>query len=364
MKNRLLYNAKLAMLSITLLLLNACGKDDEYTGVPEAVSPVVMDLDAIPYTNLSEYNFYEGDIKNLNPVHKVTPYDLSSSLFTDYALKKRFVWMPDSVTATYTTDGEIFNFPVGTALIKNFYYTTLLPDNTTKIIETRVMIRKAEGWIFAEYIWNDDQTDAVLTTERTSIDIEWMQNGEAKSTTYITPSNEDCASCHMRYENNTPIGVKPQNINKMYAYSNGSANQLDKWIELGYLDNKPDEIVSIVDWKDTSQPIETRVRSYLDINCAHCHSLGTSCDYTPMELSFSQSDIASNLGVCIEPVDFVSGNQQYIVAGQDVRGSLLHFRMNTNIRSEMMPTLGRTLIDEEAVELVKDWIVEYETQCP
>jgi hypothetical protein len=36
------------------------------------------------------------------------------------------------------------------------------PSSTTKIIETRIMIRKSEGWIFADYVWNDEQTEAYL----------------------------------------------------------------------------------------------------------------------------------------------------------------------------------------------------------
>lgn len=361
---------RFTIVAVLFTLLYACGTDDTdaYTEIPdtpeEQESPVVMDINAVPYATLSQYNFFEGDLKNLQPVYKVIPYDLHSSLFTDYAKKKRFIWMPKGTQATYTTDGKIPVFPVGTVLIKNFYYDNTIPDNGTTIIETRLMIKKPEGWIFAEYIWNNEQTEAVLDTEGGLKRVGWYKDGEPMSLNYKIPATTACATCHTANDVYTPIGVKPQNLNKMYAYADGEKNQLSKWVDTGYLDNKPAAINSSVDWTDASQPLELRVRAYLDINCAHCHSLGTSCDYTPMELSFQQSALPANLGICQEPVDFVTGNQQYIIAGQDVQGSLMHFRMSTNVQSEMMPTLGRTIVHEEGLQLIEDWINSIDTTCP
>ncbi|MBY8961684.1 hypothetical protein KJK34_02845 [Flavobacterium sp. D11R37] len=364
MKNKYFFNALVLILSCFCFV--SCGSDDSYTKVPdvnEPASPVTLNLDAVPYATLSEYNFFEGDLKNLSPVYKVIPYDLNSELFTDYALKKRFIWMPVGSKATYISDSKISDFPVGTVLIKNFYYNTVAPDNSTYIVETRLMIKKVSGWIFATYVWNDEQTEAVLDNDGYSMRMSWNQNGTAMSTNYKVPTQQDCLKCHQINETPVPVGVKPQNLNKMYAYADGTKNQLTKWIEAGYLDTKPNGIISTVNWQDETQPLELRVRSYLDINCAHCHSTGTSCDYTPMELSFAQNESLFNLGVCREPVDFVTGNQQYIVKGGDVPGSLMHFRMSTTIQSEMMPTLGRTVVHQEGLQLIEDWINSLENTC-
>lgn len=71
--------------------------------------------------------------------------------------------MPKGTKATYNGDGNVLELPVGAAIIKNFYYDNVQPSNTTKIIETRVMIRKASGWIFANYaIWNDRTNRSIL----------------------------------------------------------------------------------------------------------------------------------------------------------------------------------------------------------
>lgn len=354
------------ILSIFVTVMS-CSTDDsnDYTVLPQQpASPVVFDINAVPYPKLSDYNFFEGEMKNLEPVTRVLPYDLNSSLFTDYALKKRFVWMPDNKKATYDSDGSILDFPVGTVLIKNFYYENAGPEESTFIIETRLMIKKESEWVFANYRWNAEQTEALLDPNGGSITMTWKHNGASKTIDYRIPSSFECGMCHKLNNKNTPIGTKPQNLNKSYNYTDGQKNQLAKWKETGYFDNVPGQIATTVNWKDETQPLELRVRSYLDINCAHCHTEGTYCGYTPMDFAFSQTTNPVNLGLCVEPSDFVTGGQEYLLAGGDIDNSLIYFRMNTNIQSEMMPLIGRTIKDEEAIQLMKDYINSLESTCP
>lgn len=361
------YALTLVLLILLLAVFYSCGSggSDDYTPTPQEQSPVVIDLTTVPYAKLSDYKFFTGELKNLQPVYGVLPYDLNSSLFTDYALKKRFVWMPAGLHATYNSDGTVLDFPIGTALIKTFYYNNTDPVGATVIIETRIMIKRENGWLFADYLWNEDQTEALLDADGLTTRIKWNENGVMKITDYVVPKTNQCIKCHELGDVGTPIGPKPQNLNKMYAYADGSMNQLAKWKALGYLNTVPANIVSTVDWTDATQPLDLRVRSYLDINCAHCHTDNTDCGYTPMNLAFSKSALTpANMGICQEPVDYVSGDQQYIVTGQSTEGSLMYFRMNTSIQSEKMPTIGRNLVHEEAVALIGEWINSLESTCP
>lgn len=125
-----------------LCFLVSCN-NDEYA----PISPVTLELAEVPYPKLSDYHFFEGDLKNQIPSYGVLPYKPISELFTDYAQKKRFIWMPNGLKAIYDGDGNVLNLPVGSALIKNFYYNNVQPNNMTRIIETRLMIRQNEGWI-------------------------------------------------------------------------------------------------------------------------------------------------------------------------------------------------------------------------
>ncbi|MBA3985053.1 MAG: hypothetical protein H0X63_00375 [Flavobacteriales bacterium] len=334
-------------------------------------SPVNINLNQVPYPTLSEYNFYEGNMANLQPVFGVLPYELITPLFTDYALKKRFVWMPNGQKATYTSDSEIFNFPTGTVLIKNFYYNNVLPNNTTRIIETRLLIKKANEWIFAEYIWNEAQTEATLDVSGNGgfLEIEWLQNGEPKSVNYRIPSQFECLTCHKQQVNAIPIGPKPQNINSIFNYEDGSQNQLSKWESMGYLNsNYPSSIQTTVNWEDTSQPLELRVRSYFDVNCAHCHMDLGHCDYRPIRLAFNESSDPTNLGVCVEPEDditpFLNGeNPTHIVFPGDIQKSVTYFRLNTQEENVKMPLIGRSLIHEEGVDLLINWINSLQSSC-
>lgn len=309
-----------------------------------------------PHETLSSYNFFQGVLKDLNPSFGVFPYDLNTALFTDYAKKKRFIWMPNGVKANYINDFTPLEFPTGSVIIKNFFYYNVQPDNSTKIIETRLMYKKETEWDFANYVWNEEQTEAYFTNAGSIVNLSWLEGESIKTTDYRIPSRAECFTCHNQLEDPTPIGPKPQNLNREYNYIDGSANQLRKLIEFGYLNTDiPDNINSSVAWDDDSQPLETRVRSYLDINCAHCHSDEGHCNYRPMRFAFHLTENPENLGVCVEPeTQFIPNS--YIVKPNDTNLSILYYRISTTDESFRMPLLGRTTNHEEGISLIEEWI--------
>ena len=324
-----------------------------------AVSIAVVDLTQVPYPKLSDYKFFVGNIKNQNPSLGVLPYKPASSLFTDYAQKARFVWMPDGTTATYNGDENNLELPVGAVLIKNFYYNNVQPSNTTRIIETRLMIRKSEGWIFAEYVWNDEQTEALLQTDGSTTSITWLnENGVAQTVpNYRIPSEIECLTCHKQETTPIPIGIKPQSLNTIYNYQTGIQNQLAKWVEMGYLSSTglPNTIVSVVDYNDASQPLDLRVRSYLDINCAHCHSDLGQCNYRDLRLSFVDTTNPANMGFCVPSIQPVEGSTSIVQPGNHER-SAMYLMLNSNDGNSMMPLLGRTVAHQEGLALIQQWI--------
>lgn len=330
------------------------------------ISPVNYDLENMPYSTLSEYNFFEDDMVNQEPVFGVLPYKLITPLFTDYAHKKRFVWMPYGVSAQYESDTSLLNFPTGTILIKTFFYENVLPNNSTQIIETRLLIKKETGWVFANYIWNEDQTEADLdvTGNGGFAPIEWVENGETKFVNYRIPAESQCFTCHKFYKSTSPIGPEPQNLNSNYNYAEGTSNQLQKWINMGYLDSAPSNIETVVDWTDTSESIEMRVRSYLDINCANCHSESGHCDYRPLRFAFEETTNPTNLGICVDPDTPIPGyeNSKVIIPG-DAVNSILFYRFSTNNEEYRMPLLGRTIQHEQAVALIEEWINNLTETC-
>ena len=329
-----------------------------------STSGVFFDLATMPYQTLSEYNFFDGDLKDLNPGFGVLPYTLNATLFSDYAQKKRFVWMPNNTKATYLSDDVPLEFPVGAILIKNFYYDNTLPNNETRIIETRLMIHKPEGWVFANYVWNEEQNAAILDLDGSFVDLQWQQNGETSSVQYRIPAGPECHTCHKVMEISKPIGPKPRNLNLNYTYNDGSDNQLNKLVNFGYLENSlPTTISQLPDYNDTSQPLDLRVRAYLDINCAHCHTEETHCDYRPMRFGYNDTQDFSNIGVCVDAdTDLGQGLGDIVVPG-DARNSVLYFRLNSLEPSFRMPLLGRTTRHIEGIELIEEWIDNLNIEC-
>ncbi len=369
---------------VTIFVISCTNNDDDsyvtignesskqYIGIKDN-APIILDLSLVPFPKLSDYRFFVGDLKNQKPGYKVIPYEPASSLFSDYAHKKRFVWLPEGTKATYNGDENVFEFPIGSALIKTFYYDNVQPANTTKIIETRLLIRKSNGWQLYDYIWNADQTEAFLDTAQNGvfIPITWIENNVTKSTTYKIPSQTECITCHKLNPTHTiggeiaiPIGPKPQNLNTIYNYGRFSRNQLERWKTVGYLDNTTPAITSIrstVNWKDASKPLELRARSYIDINCAHCHRDGGHCDYTPQRFDFHNTDMYT-FGVCLPPL-FNVPDGPYVINAGDANHSELVLRINTNQGDLQMPIIGRTMIHDEGVQLMKDWINSLPPNC-
>jgi uncharacterized repeat protein (TIGR03806 family) len=340
---------------VVVLTVPSCQKDGNISPVGE--SEVTVDLAVAPYPVLSDYKFFRGAMKYQVPASDVIAYAPATPLFTDYALKKRFIWMPDGAKASYVADNKLLDMPVGTVLIKTFYYRNVMPKGSMQVIETRLLIRKASGWVFANYKWNDEQTEAYLTTSASTVPITWLQDGEQKTTNYRIPSETECLICHKHQGQPIPIGLKPQNLNNQYKYAEGYRNQLSKLIQEGYLEpGLPSNIVSTINYKDHSQSVDLRLRSYLDANCAHCHAEGGHCDYRPMRLAFSETVDPVNIGLCVEPDEFVGAAYTSIITPSQPEKSVMRLRLGTNQPNLRMPLIGRTIVHEEAVELLEEWI--------
>ena len=115
---QLIRNFKLGLsTALCALVLAACGGGDDAPATPAAPAvPVVFPVAEAP-AKLSAWNAVRSDGSTMSLNAAVVPYDLSSALFTDYALKMRAVYVPAGKQITYTTTGTL-DFPVGTAIYK------------------------------------------------------------------------------------------------------------------------------------------------------------------------------------------------------------------------------------------------------
>ncbi|MDB5227270.1 MAG: hypothetical protein JWN78_1463 [Bacteroidota bacterium] len=326
---------------------------------------VTVDVDAKPFEKLSEYHFFKGNLKDLIPNDKVLPYDLITTLFSDYAKKARFVWMPEGTSAKYNKTAAL-DFPVGTVLIKNFYYSNDFRDDAKgrKILETRLLVRRKDKWDALDYEWNDDQTEGTLNIVGDDKKVDWINaHGVQNHTNFLIPNKNQCKGCHSFNETLIPIGPKIRNMNRDVIYAEGKKNQLDKWREVGYLtgynkaDNKTNKLAQ---WDDpTTGTVEERAKAYLEVNCSNCHRKEGPANTSGLYLLLSEKNPES-WGVMKSPVAAgrASGNSLYDVVPGKPEESILPYRMNSADPEIMMPELGRRLIHVEAVALIKQWIAE------
>jgi uncharacterized repeat protein (TIGR03806 family) len=337
-----------------------------------AQAPAPVDQRAImaerPAEFLSAYRFFR-DAGARTPNSGVTPYDLNTALYSDGALKFRYVYIPPGRRALYNPE-TVFEFPVGTVLIKTFAFAADMrrPAEDLRFLETRLLIRRADGWVALPYVWNEAQTEARLSPIGAAVPTRFVDaDGLAQELDWAVPNRNQCKGCHDRAGALAPIGPSARNLNRDgprllpgrdgAASGEPSAGQLGAWRALGLLDSAPADAPRAPDAFDASAPIEARARAYLDVNCAHCHNPDGPAHTSGLDLRWSQHDPVQ-WGVLKRPVAAGRGsaNMQFAIAPGDPDHSFLLYRMQSLDPGVMMPELARQTVDARAVALMREWI--------
>lgn len=331
-------------------------------GAAPAPPPVALDLllDEAPAQTLSAYRLF-ADPGARTPNGRVTPYALNTPLFTDYAEKFRYAYLPPGKAAAFEPDGPL-DFPVGSTLVKTFAYPADFrrPSEDIRFVETRLLIRKAQGWVALTYVWNPAQTEAVLKRAGARLPVAFIDGkGQPRQVDYAVPNVNQCKECHSSAGVLTPIGPKARNLNGVFTYSGGAENQLAHWSRLGLLTGAPDPARAprTAVWDSASEPLEPRARAYLDANCAHCHNPAGMASNSGLFLQLEETRPPA-LGVGKRPVAAGrgSGGLEVSIAPGDPDASILLHRMKSTEPGVMMPELSRSLVHEEGVELVAAYI--------
>jgi uncharacterized repeat protein (TIGR03806 family) len=356
----------------------------------QATPPPVHYFPAGRPEHLSDWHvvFRQGSRLGLN--ERVMPYDLNTPLFSDYAHKLRTLWLPPGSQGQYS-DTQTFEFPVGTIITKTFYYPRAgagptqvsrtydqsrdfagsgLDMANVRLIETRLLVRRAQGWEALPYVWNAAQTDAELARTGDELPLELVgANGGHESFTYVVPNENQCAGCHvtdLKTKSIAPIGLKARHLNRDYPYAGKAQNQLTHLQEVGYLTGLPPlaQVPRNADWRDTSASLAQRARAYLDVNCGHCHNPQGPADTTG--LSFEAATAPDrHLGLCKPPVAAGrgSGDRLYDIVPGHPDASILPFRMASREPGVMMPEQGRGTVHVEGLALIRDWIAAMPGEC-
>jgi uncharacterized repeat protein (TIGR03806 family) len=322
---------------------------------------------AIPEA-LSGFGLFAGGPNasgQLAPVTGTMPYALTTTLFSDYALKSRTLTIPAGKKATYEAEA-VLDLPVGSILTKTFAFPADLrqPDRDVRVVETRVLVHQPSGWEAYPYVWNAEQTEASLAPGGRVLPVHFIDlAGAPQDFSYLVPSRNQCQQCHHVLDDQgrqemRPIGPKARYLNRENVIEGVRQNQLTWLASTGRLEGLPADPPRAPDAFDPATgSLDSRARTYLDINCAHCHNIhGTAGITSRLFLQHDMEDPFS-LGVCKRPGSAGGdvGGEFDVVPGDHTQ-SILWYRVHTSESGKMMPQIGRALTHVEGAQLLADWI--------
>ena len=288
-----------------------------------------------------------GCANAVNPAEPATgliAYDIIEPFWSDGVVKQRYLALPDNTTIDINNDGDL-NFPIGTVLMKYFYFQD-------RLIETRLfMLQSDDVWRGYSYQWNNTQTEATLLADALDDDI----GGQ----TWHYPGRTECNQCH------TPaagfaLGPELLQLNRDFTGPDDgiTANQINRWEQMGLFSNAVTADLrneALTGSHDNNADLQSRARSYLHTNCSSCHRPGGP---TPVNLDLRYRTALADTGACdtVPQAGNLGINNARIIAPGDANRSVLLQRINTMDAASMMPPLARNVIDDEGVALIQNWI--------
>ena len=318
------------------------------SGVPlPGVHQDVIDSDAMP-AKLSAFGLFHFN----NPKQPLARfgYTLRAPLFSDYTDKHRYISIPAGKKATVGPDGVIV-FPVGTVLVKSFGW----PDvNEGRPVETRLLIRRASGWVALPYIWDADGKDATLALGGRRVPVSFQSpDGETHEIRYAVPNKNQCKECHSLGGEIVPIGPKTRNFIIDPAVS--------PELRSLYFDNPAALKPVMPQWDDPkSGNVADRARAYLDVNCAHCHNPAGSASNSGLFLRWTDDPAGVNYGIGKRPTAAGrgSGGMDFAIAPGDPEHSYMIYRLESTDPGIAMPEVGRSTVHKEGAALLRQWIAQ------
>jgi uncharacterized repeat protein (TIGR03806 family) len=315
------------------------------------------------------------------PAPGLIPYSVIAPQWCDGATKDRYLGIPGDAQIEFETGiypkrapgaPPGWKFPHGTVLVETISLELEQGNSQSRRrLETRILHHERVAgdedvgdqlWQGYTYLWNDQQSDAVLLEDPKGLDRTYTIRdsdapGGRRQQAWHFPSRTECATCHNMAAKYV-LGVQTLQMNRDHDYGGAVANQL-RTLEHLNIFTKPlpapaEELSRLVDYRSDREDLARRARSYLHANCSHCHRKwgGGNADFQLLA-TLDLSDLGT--------VDVRPGQGTFnipharILAPGDPYRSILFYRM-AQVGPGRMPRLGSTVIDEHGLKLIRDWI--------
>jgi hypothetical protein len=309
-------------------------------------------------SRLSETGLYAPDEPGrIDPRNRA--FSPQYPLWSDGAHKSRWVFLPDG--AAIDARSPDWNLPVGTRFWKEFRFGD-------RKVETRMLWKTgAADWIAVSYVWNADQTDAVLAPPEGVPNVASIAPGRA----HTIPSRADCLACHGA-KRTTALGFNllqlstdrdPQAIHgEPLEPGMVTLETLIREERLSHLDRM---FVSHPPRIATRDPQTRAMLGYFSANCGTCHN-GTEEIAAPVP-SLKFSDLLTDAdAVAAKLLDHrtawqvpgVLDGQSVLIDPRHPDQSAMLVRMRSRRPSSQMPPLGTVVRDQEAVTALERWVNE------
>jgi putative heme-binding domain-containing protein len=318
-------------------------------------------------TRLSETGLF-ADVAKHVPAAGVYPYEINAEPWADHAKARRLVALPGSGSATFYRHAKpvpetawftarVF-FPKDGVLTRTF---TLELERGNAVsarrLETQLLHFDGREFRGYTYRWTDDQSDALLVPAE-GVDVELTVKdaqapGGSRKQTWHFPSRTECRQCH------NPWAGEVLGFTEAQLVRSNKPDELDRLTSLGVIawgekskDDQPAK--ALVNPHGSEGDLTARTRSYLHVNCAHCHQFGGGGSVN-LELKY-ETALEKTLTLDQRPVQGTFGvSDGRILAPGDPFRSLLYYRMAKQGRGRM-PHIGSDLVDEAGLRLVRDWV--------
>lgn len=288
-----------------------------------------------------------ADLKTLRPMPGVEPFRIAWPMWADGAVSQYHIALPgDTAIKTWVDrnqNASMHSRPAGMAAAKTI---AIESDGLQTRIETQVLQYDGLMWHAYSYRWNADQTDADLVDAQGD-QSEAMIGGRKANWRFF--SRAECLRCHY-WAAGSLLAFTPGQLAAI-------PGQVERFADLGivnevFVQRSPVERIFAPD--DPAASVADRARSWLHVNCSHCHRLNAGAAIS-LRLD-RDADLKQMKILDAKPMqgDFGVADARLIAPGDPCRSILLH-RIAKN-GSGHMPQIGPTTPDPKGFLAMRQWI--------
>ena len=290
------------------------------------------------------------------PSPGVIEYSVNAEPWADHATSQRFVGVPGN--GQIVPADKSWSFPENSVLVKTLSLEMEAGNKqSSRKIETQILHFDGLAWHPYTYQWNADGLDAKLVdaggTERILNVSDASAPGGVRRQVWRFAGRAECQRCHNNWSGPT-LGFNTQQLSKTHQYGNRAASQIATLAHVGLIKPPGKVAVQLVDPANHEFSLELRARSYLHVNCSHCHRLhagGAVLSHMHADLELGRTNMLDE-----RPSQGTFGiHRARVIAPGDPYRSVLFLRVS-KLGSGRMPRLGSSEVDPTGTRLIHDWV--------